>query len=158
MNIEGPTHGSTQPVDWVDLVAGIRAGDEEAISRLRDIFQGGIRYFLRRGLGRHKLQSRQQEVLSLVVKSLKETSIDHPNRLASYVFAVLQQYIGSQMTARPHLVSESQVNIKSVGAIRELLDKIADVDRQALLRNHVDKEIREQVYRALNIPTPGSPP
>jgi hypothetical protein len=153
MNVEGTTQGNSQPVDWADLVAGIRAGNEEAVLRLGDIFQGGISFFLRWGLGQHKLESRQQEVLSLVIKSIRETSIDDPNRLASYVFTVLQQYIGSQMTACPHLVSENEspVNIKSAGAIRELLGKIADVDREALHRYYVDKETREQVCRSLNI-------
>ena len=51
MNVEGPTQGNSRPVDWADLVAGIRAGDEEAVLRLGDIFRGGIRFFLRRGLG-----------------------------------------------------------------------------------------------------------
>jgi signal transduction histidine kinase len=39
MSIEEPTQGSSQPVDWVDLIAGIRAGDEKAFLRLLDIFQ-----------------------------------------------------------------------------------------------------------------------
>jgi hypothetical protein len=141
MTVEGPTRANSQPVDWVDLVAGIRAGDQEAVLRLRDIFQGGIRFFLRWGLGQHRLEKRQREVLSLVIQSIRETSIDDPNRLASYVFTVLQQYIGSQMTACPHVVSEngSPVNIKSAGAIRELLGKIADVDREALYRCYVNQ-------------------
>jgi hypothetical protein len=121
--------------------------------RLGDIFQGGIRFFLRRGLGPHKLESRQREVLSLVIKGIRETSIGDPNRLASYVLTVLRQYIGSQMSARPHLVAknESPVNIKSVRAITELLGNIADVDREALRRYYVAKETREQVCRSLKI-------
>ena len=121
--------------------------------RLEDIFKGGIHFFLRQGLGQHKLESRQREVLSLVIKNIRETSIDDPNRLASYVLTVLLEYIGSQITACPHLVSEdeSPVNIKSVGAIRELLGKIAVVDREALHRYCVDKETGEQICRELNI-------
>jgi hypothetical protein len=153
MNVEGPTQGNSRPVDWVDLVAGIRAGDEEAVLRLGDIFRGGIRYFLRRGLGQHKIESRQREVLSLVIKNIREASIDDPNRVASYVLTVLHQYIGSQITAGPRLVSEkeSPVSINGVGAIRELLGKIADVDREALLSYYVDNETREQVCRSLKI-------
>ena len=140
-----------RPVDWADLVAGIRTGDQKTVLRLGDIFQGGIRFFLRWGLGQHKLEKRQREVLSLVIQSIRETSIDDPNRLASYVFTVLQQYIDSQMSACPHLVSESPVNIKSTRAIRELLGKIADVDREALYRYYVGKETREQVRRPLSM-------
>jgi hypothetical protein len=153
MSVEGPPQGNSRPVDWADLVAGIRAGDEEAVLRLGDIFQSGIRFFLRRGLGQHKLESRQREVLSLVIKSIRETSIDDPNRLVSYVLTVLRQYIGSQMSAHPHLLAknESPVNIKSMGAIEELLGKIADVDREALRRYYVDKETQEQVCRSLKI-------
>jgi len=153
MSVEKTTQGKSQPADWVDLVAGIRAGDEEAVLRLRDIFQGGIRFFLRWGLGQHKLESRQGEVLWLVVKSIRETSIDDPNHLASYVLTVLQQYIGSQMTACPHLVSEngSLVNIKSAVAIQQLLGKIADVDREALHGYHGHKGTRDQVCRPLNM-------
>jgi hypothetical protein len=132
---------NSRPVDWADLVAGIRTGDEEAVLRLRDIFQGGIRFFLRWGLGQHQLEKRQREVLSLVIQSIRERSIDDPNRLASYVFTVLQHYIGSQMSARPHLVSEngSPANIKSAGAIRELLGKMADVDRETLYRYYLNQ-------------------
>lgn len=153
MNVEGPTQGNSRPIDWADLVAGIRAGDEEAVFRFGDIFRGGIHFFLRQGLGQHKLESRQREVLSLVIKNIREISIDDPNRLASYVLTVLREYIGSQVTACPHLVSEDElpVNIERVGAIRELLGKIADVDREALHRYYVDKETGEQICRELNI-------
>jgi hypothetical protein len=153
MNVEGPTQGNSRPVDWADLVAGIRVGDEEAVLRLGDIFRGGIHFFLRQGLGQHKLESRQREVLSLVIKNIRETSIDDPNRLASYVQTVLREYIGSQITACPRLVSEgeSPANIESVGAIRELLGKIGVVDREALRTYYVDKETREQICRKLNI-------
>jgi hypothetical protein len=153
MSIEGPTQGSSPPVDWVDLVAGIRSGDQDAVLRLGDIFQDAIRFFLHRGLGQHKLQTRQREVLSLVIKSIRETSIDHPNRLASHVLTVLREYIGTQMTACPHLVSEneSRGNIHNMGAIRELFAKITDVDKEALHRYYVAKETRERVCRALNI-------
>src|SRR5258708_7740357 len=108
MNVDGPTRGNSQPVGWVDLVAGIRAGDKEAVLRLGDIFQGGIRFFLRRALGQRKLQSRQREVLSLLIKGIRETSIDDPNRLASYVLTVLRQYIDSPMTARPPLALKTE--------------------------------------------------
>src|ERR1700692_4207304 len=133
MNVEGPTQGNSRPVDWADLVAGIRAGDEEAVLRLGDIFRGGIRYFLSRALGQHQLESRQREVLSVVITSIKENSIREPNRLVSYVLTVLHQYISSQMTVSPHLVSEkdSHANVH-VGAIRTLLANIAAVDREAL--------------------------
>jgi len=152
MSIEGPKQGSP-PVDWVDLVAGIRSGEQDAVLRLGDIFQDAIRYFLRRGLGQHKLQTRQREVLCLVIKSIREPSIDHPNRLVSHVLTVLREYIGTQMTACPHLVSEneSRGNIHNMGAIRELFAKITDVDREALRRYYVGQEAREQVFRALNI-------
>src|ERR1700675_185927 len=114
MNVEGPTQGNSRPVDWADLVAGIRAGDEEAVFRFGNIFRGGIHFFLRQGLGRYKLESRQREVLSLVIKNIRETSIDDPNRLASYVLTVLREYIGSQIGACPNLVSEeSPVILKS---------------------------------------------
>jgi predicted transposase len=153
MNVEGPTQGNNRPIDWADLVAGIRAGDEEAVSRLREIFQGAIRYFLRRALGHHKLESRQKEVFALLIKNIRETFIEDPNRLASCVLTLLRQYIGSQITACPYLVSEdeSPVNIQSVGAIRELLGKIGVVDREALRRYYVDKETGEQICRELNI-------
>ena len=146
------TFEDSQPVDWVDLVARIRAGDEEGVSRLREIFQGAIRYFLRRALGQHKLESRQKEVLALLIKNLRETPIDDPNRLASYVLTVLRQYIGSQITASPHLVSDKESNANGhLGAIRTMLAKIAAVDREALHRYYVGEETGEQICRALNI-------
>ncbi|HWZ32384.1 MAG TPA: hypothetical protein VNX18_13685 [Bryobacteraceae bacterium] len=154
MSIDVPAGVNSQPFDWADLVAGIRSGDEEAVWRLGNIFQDGIRSFLRRGLGQHKLQSRQREVLSQVIQSIRETPIDNPNCLASHVLTVLRQYISSQMMAGPSLVldDESRVNMNDIGAIRDLLAKIAAVDREALRRYYVDQETSEQVCQALNLP------
>jgi hypothetical protein len=153
VSTEGAAPGGRPPVDWVDLVAGIRAGDEAAVLRLRSIFQGGIRFFLRRVLGQQRLESRQQEVLSLVIDSIRANSIDNPNRLASHVFAVLHQYMSHQTTASPHLTpeNESPANIDTLGAIQELLAKVAAVDREALRRYYVDQHTSEQVCQALDI-------
>ena len=96
MSNEGFRQSNSQPVDWVDLVAGIRAGDEDAVSRLRNILQGGIRFFLLRGVGPDHLQRRQREVLALVIKSIKENPVDNPKRLASHVLSILHEYIRSQ--------------------------------------------------------------
>jgi hypothetical protein len=152
MSIEGVTRGSGQPAGWVDLVAGIRAGDEQAVFWLEDIFQSGICYFLSRALGQHQLESRQREVLALVIKSIKENSIREPSRLVSYVLTVLRQYIRSQMTVSLHLVpeEESHANVPA-GAIRTLLANIAAVDREALHRYYAGGETGEQICRALNI-------
>jgi hypothetical protein len=152
MSMEESTPDNSQPFDWVDLVAGIRAGEEQALLRLGNIFQGGIHYFLRRVLGGENLQRRQREVLALVIKSIKENSIENPNHLASHVLGVLHQYISSQTTADPDLalVNELRVNIKNVRAIREFLAKIAAVDREALRRYYVEKETSEQICQTLH--------
>jgi hypothetical protein len=151
VSIEQSTQDASEPTDWVNLVAGIRADDQTAVLRLGNIFRDGIGFFLRRGLGRHRLQSRRQEVLSLVITSIKETSLDNPNRLASHVLNILQQYIRSQTTAA-HLILETdlRVNINSVRAIRKFLAKIAAVDREALRRYYVDKQSSEQICEELN--------
>lgn len=147
------THDNSRPDDWVELVARIRAGDEEAELRVADIFQSGIRFFLGRALGQHKLERREREVLSLVIKSIRETSADNPNHLASHVLTILHQYISSQTTAGPHLVieSESRVNVNDMATIQELVGKVSAVDREALRRYYVDKETSEQVCQALGI-------
>jgi hypothetical protein len=152
MSIQGPSSDDSQPAHWVALAARIRAGDKEAILRLGAIFRGGIRFFLRRALGQEKLENRQNEALSLIAKDLGEASVDNPDRLAFRLVTVLRQYIGSQISAYPHLVSEneSRVNIH-VAAVKELLAKLAAVDRQALYRYYVDKETEEQICPGLNI-------
>jgi hypothetical protein len=134
-NLMRDTQDNSRPADWVDLVTRIRAGDVEADLRLGDIFQGGIRFFLRQALGQHELESRQKEVLSLIIQGLRESAINNPNRLASYVLTVLREYIASLITTSSHLVleSESCLNVP-VGAIREMLAKIAAVDREAVRR------------------------
>src|SRR5258708_38948906 len=101
MSIQGPSSDDSQHAHWVALAARVRAGDIEAVSRLGEIFQRGIRFFLRRTLGQEKLEDRQNEVLSLIAQDLGETSIDNSTRLTSRVENVLRQYIGSQITAYP---------------------------------------------------------
>jgi hypothetical protein len=152
MSIQGPWSDDSEPANWVALAARIRAGDKEAVLRLGAIFQGGICFFLRRALGQEKLESRQDEVLSLIAKDLGKTSIDNPRRLASRVISVLRQYIGSQIKAYPHLATEneSRVNVH-VAAVKELLAKLSTLERRALYRYYVDKETEEQICSELNI-------
>jgi len=79
-------------------------------------------------------------VLALLIKSIREPSTGNPNRLASHVLTVLREYIDAQAAVFPHSVSknDSCANIDR-GAIRELLDKLAAVDREALRRYYVDQ-------------------
>jgi hypothetical protein len=149
MSIQGPSSDDSQPAHWLALAARIRAGDIEAVSRLGAIFQGGIRFFLCRTLGQEKLEDRQNEVLSLIAKDLGETSIDNSTRLTSRVVTVLRKYIASQTTAYPQPVSEDE--LRRVGAVKELLAKLAPTDRQALYRYYVDTETEEQICSELNI-------
>jgi hypothetical protein len=114
---------------------------------LEEIFGGGIRLFLRRALGQHELENRQREVLGLVIESIKNTSIDDPNRLASCVLTALRQYTHSQMTAAPPSVPEDQ---SRVNAVTELLDEITAVDLEALRRYYLGRETEEQICRALD--------
>ena len=148
----GFTRGSRRSLDWVDLVAGIRAGDEDAAIQLGNIFQDGIRLFLLRGLGQHQLQSRQREVLALVIASIRGPSIVNPNRVVSHVFSVLHQYINAQTGSQLYLVpaNESRVSTDEI-AIQELLAKIAAVDREALRRYNGDQEISKRVCQPLEI-------
>jgi hypothetical protein len=152
MIIEGSPQGNTHFRDWVNLVEGIRAGDQEADLRLRNIFQGGIRFFLRQGLGRRKLQSRQREVFSLAIRSIRESFVANPNRLASHVLTVLQQYIDLQMTAGARLALENgtRESIRNADAVRELLANIATVDGEALRRYREYKEASGQISRVSN--------
>ena len=115
---------------------------------MEEIFGGGIRFFLRRALGQHELENRQREVLGLVIESIKNTSIDDPNRLASCVLTALRQYTHSQMTAAPPSVPEDQ---SRVNAVTELLDDITAVAMEALRRYYVARETEEQICRALDI-------
>jgi hypothetical protein len=152
MSIQGPPSDNSQPAHWVDLAARIRAGDQEAVLQLSAILQGGIRFFLRRALGQEKLESRQNEVLSLIAKDFEGTAIDNPSHLASRVVTVLRQYVGSQVTVCRHSENESRVGIH-VAAVKELLAKLTAVERRALYRYYVDKETDEQICSALNITT-----
>jgi hypothetical protein len=107
------------------------SGRRGRVSRLREIFQGAIRFFLRRALSQHKLESRQKEVFDILIKNLREISIDNPNRLASDVLTLLRQYINSHITASPHLVSVKESNANArVGAIKTMLANIAALDKR----------------------------
>src|SRR5436305_1232210 len=104
----GRTRRGNQPVDWVDLIARIRAGDDEGVSRFREIFQDAIRHFLRGAIGQHQLEFRQNEVIALLIARIRDNSNGDPNRLASYVLTMLRQYIGSQIKSSPHLVADTE--------------------------------------------------
>lgn len=142
-------------IDWVGVVAGIREGDAGAASLLANIFEGGIRFFLARVLGQHKLQYRQREVLSLVIRSIRTGSIDNPNRLASHVLTILNEYIRSQTAVGVHLAiqNEKRANKKDIAVILELLAKIEAVDREALRRYYVEGATSEQVCQVLHLPS-----
>jgi hypothetical protein len=97
ISIEEPTQGDDPHPERIGLVARIRAGHKKTVVELEEIFRGGIRSVLYRALGQYELENRQREALCLVIERIKNTSIDHPNRLDSCVFTALRQYIDSQL-------------------------------------------------------------
>src|SRR4051794_2028946 len=76
---------SNSAVDWIALVAQIKAGDDAGLEHLYKLFSRGIRYYLCRHLGPEELDDRVHDTFLVVVQAVQKGDLREPERLMGFV-------------------------------------------------------------------------
>jgi RNA polymerase sigma-70 factor, ECF subfamily len=143
-------------VDWVALVAQIRAGDDDGIDQLFKLFNRGIRHLLVRQLGPRNLEDRVDETLLRVVRDIQHGDLLEPDGLMGFVRYVAQLQVRAYANEEPHRQCH-EVELEAVGP--SAADRKANPESQAwehqraelvktvLMRlSPRDREILERIY------------
>lgn len=158
------------PSRWVALVAGIRRGDEEAVTELYKTFGRGVRYSLCRALGAKDLDDRVHDTFVLVLQSIQRGDLREPDRLMGFIRTVVRRQIAAYIEA---LVDERRGRVELEVGIRvpdhrqdpertaagkerarimqEALLAVAPRDREILTRFYIHEQTQEQICREMEL-------
>jgi RNA polymerase sigma-70 factor (ECF subfamily) len=157
-------------VDWHELVARIRSGDNSGLEDLYGLFARGIRFYLCRQLGPQELDDKVHDAFLIVVQAIKRGDLREPERLMGFVRTVVRRqvaaYIDDVVHSRReelHLdvgvrVADGRNNPEQTAAFRQkvefmtsILQSLSDRDREILTRFYLDEQTQEQICEEMDL-------
>lgn len=157
-------------VDWHELVARIKRGDNSGLEDLYGLFARGIRFYLCRQLGPQELDDKVHDAFLIVVQAIKKGDLREPERLMGFVRTVVRRqvaaYIDDVVHSRReelHLdvgvrVADGRRNPEQTAAFRQkvefmtsILRSLSDRDREILTRFYLDEQAQEQICQEMNL-------
>jgi hypothetical protein len=85
----------TSRVDWHELVARIRTGDNSGLEDLYGLFARGIRFYLCRQLGPQELDDKVHDAFLIVVQAIERGDLREPERLMGFVRTVVRRQVAA---------------------------------------------------------------
>ena len=147
---------TTELGEFADLVARIQSHDESAEAELNRILNRGVRFFLKRRLGNTEIESKVQETLSMVVKSIRAGNLDDPTRLLGLVRTILYQQVAKKVEEsgdvrnRPGNVMALR-DRGSVDVAIRMVSELSPKDREVLTRYYLHRQTQEQICREMKL-------
>jgi len=157
-------------VDWHELVARIRGGDNSGLEDLYGLFARGIRFYLCRQLGPQELDDKVHDAFLIVVQAIKRGDLREPERLMGFVRTVVRRqvaaYIDDVVHSRReelHLdvgvrVADGRNNPEQSAAFQQkvefmtsILSSLSERDREILTRFYLDEQTQEQICEEMNL-------
>ena len=157
-------------VDWQELVARIRCGDESGMAELYRVFGRGIRYYLCRQLGLQELDDKVHDTFVIVVQAILRGDLREPERLMGFVRTVVRRQVAAHIDHVVHSRREElhlDVGVRVVDAGRnpeqhmafqqkvdfmlQILDRLSPRDREILNRFYLQEQPQEQICREMNL-------
>ncbi|MGE5569186.1 MAG: hypothetical protein ACM3S5_09140 [Rhodospirillales bacterium] len=130
-----------------ELLERVGAADEGAISELSLLLSPGLRLLIRRRIGPEGVDERVRETLQDVIEGIRRNGLRNPDSLPAFVRETLQVRIARHVEpASPSIRQDSQ---GSVRAMREVLESLPAVEREALTRFYVLEQPVEQVIEEM---------
>jgi RNA polymerase sigma factor (sigma-70 family) len=130
--------------EWSALVAGIQEGNEDAITRLYELFGRGVRFFLSRQLGPQDLDDKVHDTFLVVLNAIRRGELREPERLLGFVRTIVRRSVASH-------IDQVVVERKEHSGLDEnhsVADDRVDPERDALRRQKI--EIMKQVLRSIS--------
>ncbi|HEU0120752.1 MAG TPA: sigma-70 family RNA polymerase sigma factor [Bryobacteraceae bacterium] len=136
-----PSHNTSE---WTELVESIRAGDQDAMSRLYATFGRGVRYYLSRQLGAQEIEDKVHDTFLVVLGAIQRGELRDPERLMGYVRTVVRRLVATHID---RLVEERKERTDVESGI-SLADERADPEKDAERQQKM--EIMQQVLRSIS--------
>jgi RNA polymerase sigma-70 factor, ECF subfamily len=164
----GQTNG--QPVDWAMLVAQVKAGDDQGLERLYQLFSRGVRYYLCRQLGPEELEDRIHDTFLIVVNAIKKGDLREPERLMGFVRTIVRRQVATYIDQVVHTRRE-QTDLELGAAVvdrkgdpeqqamarektelmKSVLGSLSERDRDILVRFYLREQTQEQICQAMRL-------
>lgn len=131
--------------EWTELVDSIRAGDQDAMTKLYATFGRGVRYYLSRQLGPQDLDDKVHDTFLVVLGAIQRGELREPERLMGYVRTVARRLVATHID---RMVEERRERT-DIDDGYPLADDRVDPERDALRRQRV--EIMQQVLQSISL-------
>ncbi len=89
-----------QGIEWRELVAGIKAGDDAAMAKLYALFNKGTRYYLARQLGTQELEDKVHDNFLVAVNAIQRGDLREPERLMGFMRTVARRQVAGEIEKR----------------------------------------------------------
>lgn len=136
--------GAEASAEWTELVESIRAGDQDAMSRLYSTFGRGVRYYLSRQLGAQEIEDKVHDTFLVVLGAIQRGELREPERLMGFVRTVVRRLVATHID---RLVEERRERTDLEDGYA-MADERSDPEKDAEQRQRV--EIMEQVLHAIS--------
>lgn len=153
------------------IVAGIKAGDTNAIERLGDLCRKGLRYFVVREIGAERADDIVNHILSTVVFGIQSGTVQAPERLVGFVRTTmrleiassrvvqrscdrlgvnLEETLHSKLVVRPS--KKSRIKLGQARRVAREVARTSPSNREALCRFYLQGQRPERICDELHIP------
>jgi len=132
--------------DWKALADGIRTGQRAAVEQFNQVFNSGIRFFIRKELGQQGLEDNVHDCAAAVIDALRETNFDESEQFVGFVRVTVKRYISDRATGET-AVPCSEAGVIAAGVLRNL----SSFERGVLQRYYVLKQPEGQICREAGI-------
>ena len=141
---ESQDPGIAAPQEWTELVESIRAGDQNAMTKLYETFGRGVRYYFSRQLGAQEIDDKVHDTFLVVLGAIQRGELREPERLMGYVRTVVRRLVATHID---RLVEERRERTDVDDGVL-LADGRVDPERDTMRRQKV--EIMEQVLHTIS--------
>ncbi len=137
-----------EATDFAELLRLIRSGHGGAANQLRRVLTPGVRFLLRRRLGRNDVDREARTVLDRAIQAIQADVAVRQDGVPRMVRALIQQ----QCTAEAGPASQTAAGMGPTAAVQAgLLDGMSPVEREALRRCYVLGEAPESFLTTLKL-------
>src|SRR5580658_10447047 len=155
---------------WSELVEEIRGGNEQSVASLYAAVKDGARAQLFRTIDPQAVDDHVQEVLMIVLAAIRSGELRDARCLMGFVRTVTRRqaavHIRYAIARRRRMVSmefaepaspssespEARLDSRQrVAAVKEMLEKLCERDRDILIRFYYEEQDSERICREMNL-------
>lgn len=156
--------------EWTELVENIRAGDQDAMSRLYDAFGRGVRFYLARQLGAQDIDDKVHDTFLVVLGAIQRGELRDPERLMGFVRTVVRRLVAHHIDKMVEerkdrsdyeegfFAADDRANPEKdalkhekVALMEQVLHTISRRDREILTRFYLSEQSQEQICREMGL-------